>query len=116
MEQDFKRDIVIKKKYNKIKKYINRDFPKYDKEYSFNESNGYYQLDFKKQNQLINFIIFPDCQYEQFKKTMEFNLPRFDKPQIECKIYFDKIETSLYCRQCSYKMCADCFTEIRIFY
>ena len=102
-----------KKKYNKIKKYINRDFPKYDKEYSFNEANGYYQVEFNTQNQLINFIIFPDCQYQQFKKTIEFNLPRLDKPQIECKICFDKIETSLYCQQCSFEMCVDCFTKIR---
>ena len=104
-----------KKKYNKIKKYINRDFSKYDKEYSFNELNGYYQVRFfeKEKGREINFTILPDCLYQEFKQKIERNLANLPSCVSECKICFNENKQSTYCRQCSLVMCFDCFNKIK---
>ena len=102
-----------KKKYNKIKKYINRDFTNYDKEYSLNEVNGCYEVKFILQKRVINFTILPDCLYQEFKQTIERNISNLTSEVEECKICFNEIKFSTYCRQCSLLMCFDCFNKIK---
>ena len=100
-----------KKKYNKIKKNIKRDFKSYDKEFSLNELTGYFQVEFIIDCRIICFTILPNCIYSEFKQKIEKNL--YKSLSSECKICFDHNKSLTFCKQCSIEICIDCFQKIK---
>ena len=109
-----------KKKYNKIKKFINRDFLDYDKEFSINGISGYYQVDFLKKGEqmiLLNFAILPDCLYYEFKQRIVSNLKQKEEKKCsnlnhqedeKCEICSEKSLMYCSCTYCFFQICIEC--------
>ena len=111
-----------KKTFNKISENINRDFPDYDKEYSFCESTGFYHVKFFSKDEPKKFRFFfiqPYCFYEKLKKEIESTLNYLDfKKSLEPKICQQcNDETDLLltpCTNCSFIICLECSDRIYV--
>ena len=66
-----------RKHYLLIKKSINKDFPNYQKRYSFNLISKKYQVEFILADRIINLTILPDSEWHEFKKKIEKNISNF---------------------------------------
>ena len=101
-----------RKHYLLIKKSINKDFPNYQKRYSFNLISKKYQVEFILADRVINLTILPDSEWHEFKKKSEKNISNFTSNRPECKICFNQMGYVVYCRQCSFEICLDCFKKL----
>ena len=99
-------------KFLLFKKLIDKTFSSYEKKYSVNFLNKTYQVEFILADRIINLTILPDSEWHEFKKKIEKNISNFTSNRPECKICFNQTSYVVYCRQCSFEICLDCFKKL----
>ena len=99
-------------KFLLFKKLIDKTFSCYEKKYSVNFLNKTYQVDFILEDRIINLTILPNSEWHEFKKKIERNISNLTSSKPECKICFNQMSYVIYCRQCSYEICLDCFKKL----
>ena len=99
-------------KFLMFKKLIDKTFSSYEKKYSVNFLNKTYQVEFILADRVINLTILPDSEWHEFKKQIEKNISNFSYNRPECQICFNQTGYVVYCRQCSFEICLDCFKKL----
>ena len=99
-------------KFLLFKKLIDKTFSSYEKKYSVNFLNKTYQVEFILADRIINLTILPDSEWHELKKKIEKNISNFTSNRPECQICFNQTSYVVYCRQCSFKICLDCFKKL----
>ena len=99
-------------KFLLFKKLIDKTFSSYEKKYSVNFLNKTYQVEFISADRIINLTILPDSEWHEFKKKIEKNISNFTSNRPECQICFNQTSYVVYCRQCSFEICLDCFKKL----
>ena len=101
-----------KKKFLMFKKLIYKHFSDYEKNFFFNISNNTYQVHFVLKDSILILTILPDSEWREFKKKIEKKISIFTSNTPECQICFNQTDYVAYCRQCSFKICLDCFRKL----
>ena len=105
-----------RKHYLLIKKSINKDFPNYQKRYSFNLISKKYQVDFilEESKQLINFAILPGIKYQELKQKIENYISFSFSKNKKCGICDNTSLTFCHCPECFFIMCLKCSDRLYI--
>ena len=104
-------------KYLLFKTLINKSFPSYKKKYAVNCYNKTYLVKFilKNPDRIIALTILPDSKWNELKKQIENKISNLTSTLNDCQVCFNQIVFHvIYCRQCSFIMCQDCFLEIQL--